>query len=458
MAESRRLNASHQRWATGLTLVLAAAVGIPALPMPLVVASELRNSPVVRAVKEARASIVNIHGRKTVRGENPQTVADGVKQVNGMGTGVIIDSRGYILTNHHVVDGVSNIQVTLNDGRDVVARIVSHDPKTDLAVIKIDAKETLLPIRFGTSSDLMDGEPVVAVGNAYGYSHTVTEGIISALHRSVQVSDDQKYNDLIQTSASINPGNSGGPLLNIDGECIGINVAVRVGAQGIGFAIPIDEALEIGARLMSVERLEKNSHGITGSTSTTSDGRVFTVTSIRKESAAEKAGLQPGDVITGVDSHSINRALDVELALLGHKPGEEVTVEVNRGGSSVTTQLALVAANRGSSKPLLAERVWTTLGVKLAPMNDAEFKQLGSRYRGGLQVLDVRKNGAAWQQGIRSGDVLVGLHIWETISLENIAYILDREDLSVTEPVVFYIVRGTDTLYGQIRLAERTKP
>jgi serine protease Do len=422
-------------------------------------ASDLRHSPIVKAVKAARPSIVNIHGRKTVRSDGTTYgVGDSVKQVNGMGTGIIFDERGYILTNFHVVDGVATIQVSLHDETTTVARLVAHDPKTDLAVIKIDAGKTLAPIRFGTSADLMEGEPVIAVGNAYGYEHTVTSGIISALHRTVQVSDDQKYHDLIQTSADINPGNSGGPLLNIDGDVIGINVAVRVGAQGIGFAIPIDEALEVAARLMSIERHDKNTHGITGNSSLDGDERVFRVQGIKSDSPADKAGLKKGDVITSIDGRKIERALDVELALLGRKPDKEINVEIRRDGATSELKLAVSAIGSRSGKPSVADRAWTVLGLKLAPMPEAEFKALNTRYRGGLKVVDVRKNGPAYMQGIRAGDVLVGMHIWETISLDNIAYIIDREDVAKAEPIIFYIVRGSDTLYGHLRLAERTTP
>ncbi len=179
-----------------------------------------------------------------------------------MGTGIIIDERGYIITNFHVVDGVNKIEVTMPDESSYVAQLISTDPKNDLAIVKIDAQKKLSVITIGTSSDLMVGETVIALGNAYGYEHTVTRGIVSALHRNVQISDTQTYDDLIQTDASINPGNSGGPLLNIDGEMIGINVAVRAGAQGIGFTIPIDKAMSVAARLMSVERVERKWHGV----------------------------------------------------------------------------------------------------------------------------------------------------------------------------------------------------
>ncbi|HEX5105179.1 MAG TPA: trypsin-like peptidase domain-containing protein [Pirellulaceae bacterium] len=421
-------------------------------------ASELRQSPIVKAVQDAEPSVVSIHGRKTVR---PEPVsygqAESPRQVNGMGTGIVIDPRGYILTNFHVVDGVSNIQVSLSDNRPAIARLIANDPKTDLAVIKIDAKDPLPVIRFGTSCDLMKGEAVIAIGNAYGYEHTVTRGIISALHRNVQVSDDQKYNDLIQSDASINPGNSGGPLMNIDGEVIGINVAVRVGAQGIGFAIPIDEALEVAARLMNVEKLEQTSHGIAGRTVCEPTRRQFVVTGVREESPAAKSGVKAGDVITAIGERKIERALDVELAFLGRTSGEEVTIETTRDGLPQSSAIATSPITRGL-KPALTDRVWTQLGLRLSVMDSAEFQRLGTRYRGGLTVLDVRSGSPAAQQGIRRGDVLVGMHVWETISLENMAYVLDREDLARLDPVVFYIVRGSDTLYGHMQLAKRTVP
>ncbi|HZL89504.1 MAG TPA: trypsin-like peptidase domain-containing protein [Pirellulaceae bacterium] len=455
MPDSCVLPPLWRRWTAGLLL---AGFAPWVLCCTAAHASDLRNGPIVKAVREARPSIVNIHGRKTIKSDGATYgVSDGVKQVNGMGTGIIFDDRGYILTNYHVVEGVATIQVSTHDEKTTVAKIVAHDPKTDLAIIRIESEKPLRPILFGTSDDLMEGEPVIAVGNAFGYEHTVTRGIISALHRTVQVSDDQKYHDLIQTDASINPGNSGGPLLNIDGEVIGINVAVRVGAQGIGFAIPIDEALEVASRLMSVERLEKNTHGIVGSTSIENEHRVFKVQGVKEGTPADKAGLKKGDVITSIGQRKIERALDVELALFGMKAGEEIDCKVLRDGTPADCKLALKSV-KGTTKPVLADRVWSVLGLKLSPMEDTDFKALGTRYRGGLKVLEVRRNSPAYLQGIRAGDVLVGVHVWETISLDNMAYILDRDDLAKSEPVIFYIVRGTDTLYGHLRMAERTTP
>jgi serine protease Do len=412
-----------------------------------------RRTAIVVAAEDAKQSVVNIHGRKAVR--SGEALPDG-KHVNGMGTGIILDPRGYIITNHHVIDGVANIQVTLADTKSYPARIIAHDPKTDLAIIKIDAKQPLPVIRLGTSSDLMQGESVIAMGNAYGYEHTVTRGIVSALHRSVQVSDEQKYHDLIQTDAPINPGNSGGPLMNIEGQTIGINVAVRVGAQGIGFAIPIDEAMEVAQRLLSIERLEGASHGVQGVTEATSEAATFTVKSVKADSAAAKAGLQEGDIVTAVGGRVIERGLDFELALLGQKRGEAVDVEVDRNGEAKSLSLVLAEGNKAvAATDDISGRVWSDLGLKLAPVNESEFRALGTRYRGGLKITAVRQEGPAHQQGIRKGDVLVGMHIWETITMDNVTYILDREDFTDFQPLKFFIVRGSETLYGHLRVARR---
>jgi serine protease Do len=364
---------------------------------------------------------------------------------------VVIDERGYIITNHHVVDGVKKIQVTLHNEKSYIATVVSHDPKTDLAIIKIKTAEPLPIIDIGTSSDLMPGETVVAIGNAYGYEHTVTTGIVSALHRRVQVSDAQTYDDLIQTSADINPGNSGGPLLNIEGEMVGINVAVRAGAQGIGFAIPVDMAMKIAAQLMSVERLDNHWHGLVGLENLMKPGKPFIVSRVEENSPAARAQLQPGDVIKEIGSTSVDRTVDIERAFLGRRPGEEVELLIERGNDQITIKLAVASSPR--VRATAADPVWDVLGLKLTPVPDGQFRELNSRYRGGLRVLAVRPDSPAAQQGMRLGDVLVGMHIWETVSIENVNYILKRPDFASLDPLKFYILRGSETLYGHLMVA-----
>jgi serine protease Do len=437
--------------ASRLLSALVALIGMAAVAGAL--ASELRVTPIVKAFQSAKASVVNIHGQKTVTAaEDSATRSDSPRRVNGMGTGVVIDERGYILTNYHVVEGVRRIEVTLADETTHVAQLISSDPAQDLAVIKVNLAYTLPVITIGTSSDLMIGEPVIALGNAYGYSHTLTRGIVSALHRSVQVSDAQSYEDLIQTDASINPGNSGGPLLNIDGEMIGINVAVRAQAQGIGFAIPTDKAIAIAADLMSVSRLEGRWHGIVVKPS---EDRIegIVVQSVQKNSPAERAGIQPGDVIKRVGDQEIARALDLERALLGRNVDEELALSVDRQQEAVQVAFQLAPRPRGESAPV--DQIWNVLGLRLATIPAEQFKAYNNRvYRGGLAVLAVRTGGPAERQGIQRGDVLLGMHEWETVTPENVDYILNRPDFSQFEPLKFYILRpgnrGSEVLYGHM--------
>ncbi len=429
--------------------LFSAAIAPAPIGCPRAEASELRRTEMVRAVERARPSVVNLRGQKTVREDGAAA-----REVNGMGTGVVIDSRGYIITNNHVVEGVRKIEVTLHDGTKQIARVVSTDPKTDLALIKIDREEKFTVITTGTSSDLMIAEPVVAMGNAYGYEHTVTRGIISALHRTVQVSDEQQYEDLIQTDASINPGNSGGPLLNVDGEMIGINVAVRAGAQGIGFAIPVDNAMAVAARLMSIERIDRNWHGVVGKTVEKDGKHRLVIDKVADSSPAASGDLKPGDVITSLGDLAVERPLDIERALLGRKAGEEVPVVVQRDGKSVKLSLVLAAMGRGTVGP--DERVWDTLGMKLAAISTRELRDQLNKYRGGLKVVAVKDDGPARKQGIRQGDILVGMHVWETISIDNVEYILNRPEIDQIVPVKFYIVRDGETLIGRLPIAGST--
>jgi serine protease Do len=420
--------------------------------------SSLRNSAIVRAVKAARPSVVNIHGHKTISTTTAgYPGSEATRKVNGMGTGVVVDPRGYIITNHHVVEGVREIRVTLYDGKSYIGRLVAHDPQTDLAVIKIPTKQRLPLINIGTSQDLMEGEEVIAVGNAYGYENTVTRGIISALHRTVQVTDTQQYRDLIQTDASINPGNSGGPLLNIDGEMIGINVAVRVGAQGIGFAIPVDRAMDVAARLLSAERVGGIWHGVVPQLRGPAIGGVV-AQAVQTDSPAARAGIRSGDVIKQVNSLPIQRPLDVERAMIGLRPGQQVQFELVRNGQTHQVPLELVAASRqtsGSPREVAFEQAWQSFGIRLEAVPSPQLAGVNGQFAGGLRVLEVRPGSPADLEGVVAGDVLVGLHEWVTASPNDLAYIMASSQVRQVDSVKFYIVRGQDTLFGHLPVVWR---
>jgi serine protease Do len=416
-----------------------------------VAASDQRFTPIVKAAQRIMPSVVSIRGEKTVMPASQEAGTDAPRRVNGMGTGIVIDARGYILTNFHVVDGVREIQVTTSDEKKYVAAIVARDAETDLAVIKISPAQKLQVIPLGTSSDLMPGEEVIAIGNAFGYEKTVTTGIVSALHRAVQINDAQFYDDLIQSSAQINPGNSGGPLVNIDGEMIGVNVAVRAGAQGIGFAIPVDKAINVAATLIASSGVKSWSGVVAGPDASPSLAGMK-VASVERKSPAAEAGLKQGDVVTAIGEVSVHRALDFQREMLDRKAGDKVELTVQRDGKPVN--VSVVLAETPDAAQSADSGAWEVLGLDLRTMPANEFKQkYHTRYRGGLVVLNVRQNSPAAEQGIRAGDVLVGMHIWETISQDNISYILHRPDFNTINPVKFFILRGNETLFGYMPIS-----
>jgi serine protease Do len=423
--------------------------------------ASVRETPVVRAIRRAQAAVANIHSEKTADDGNSLFAVDRARKVNGMGTGVIIDERGYIVTNHHVVDGVDSLRVTTSDGSAYTAQVVSYDRKHDLAIIKVNATRPLQVVPLGTSSDLMLGETVIAVGNAYGYENSMTQGIISALSRDVEVNEKQAYRNLIQTDASINPGNSGGPLINLEGEVIGINVAIRAGAQRIGFAIPIDDARDAIASLLNVEKLSHTWHGLKSTDVKNGPVRKLVAGTTIPDSPAARAGLQPGDVILTAGSVQTIDGADFERACLGRKPGETIALRVERGGkiTNLNMTLAPVAEKTGGSFPTgtLASRSktirdsWSLFGVRLSTLSRKD-ELAGTKFRGGLRVSQVQAQSVAARNGIREGDILVGLDKWETISSQNVQYVLENEKLWESRPLTFYVQRGRETLFGRLPL------
>ncbi len=417
----------------------------------------------MRAVRRVSASVVNIHGQKTVRGTAAGFAgapAETMRQVNGMGTGIIIDPRGYLITNYHVVEDVSDIRVTLADKRTATAEQIAHDVRYDLAVLKISIDEPLEVVPLGTSQDLMVGERVIAIGNAFGYENTVTEGIISALHRDVPVNDQQEYRDLIQTSAGINPGNSGGPLLNIRGDVIGINVAVRVGAQSIAFAIPIDQAIQVSRNLIREYNEQHVTLGLAGTIDSDSPAQGLLVTSLAEGGPGVRGGLQAGDRILKIGDRAIDDPLDFELAILGIEPGQRIGLNVQRGEEQTALELQASEPSYASDSRGIATRIWSVVGIQAEPLSPAAVRQLNGRlridkpYKGGLRITAVRPGSPADRQLIRSGDVLLGIHGWQTASIDDLDLILRSPEMRTTTQAEFYIVRRDQTLVGQLRLAQ----
>lgn len=257
----------------------------------------------------------------------------------GEGSGVIVTADGYILTNNHVIQGATDILVTLPDGRKFKGAVKGADRLSDIAIVKVDA--TKLPAAvLGDSDKIPIGAFVIAVGNPYGFQHTVTMGVLSGRGRELP-EPDKEFRNLLQTDAAINPGNSGGPLVDIDGNVIGINTAIIQQAQGIGFAIPINTARDIMQQLLTRGRVIRTYIGvmllplnerIAEQLQIPSDTKGAVVRQIIEGSPADAAGLQPADVIVGVDSVAAKTAADVQTNIRGHKPGDDVTLTILRNG------------------------------------------------------------------------------------------------------------------------------
>jgi S1-C subfamily serine protease len=314
-----------------LTLLIAAApVG----------AQYSRRTPIVEAVEKSRGSILTLKVEKK---------GGFGKLTELVGTGVIIDERGYAITNRHVVQSAGLIRAFPAEGSPVTAKVVLEDAAHDLAILKLEGAQLYRPLSLGPSCDVMVGEAVIAVGNPFGYTNTVSRGIVSALNREIQIPSGETLTGLIQTDAPINPGSSGGPLININGELIGINVAMREGAQGIGFAIPSDTIKAVLASRLSAKRLNGVDHGLACAERVESEGadrQHVVVTKLVEHSLAASAGIKPGDELVQVSGRQVSNRFDVERALWDVKPGEKISFLVHRSGQkvdltvTVPTQLA----------------------------------------------------------------------------------------------------------------------
>lgn len=400
----------------------------------------------VEAVQKVQPSVVNISSEKKAASTSRWPFSPEENQrPRGMGTGVILDGRGYILTNHHVVDKVQGIEIQLSDGTTYPARVIQHDEVMDLAMLKVDAGRPLPAITIGTSSDLMVGEDVITIGNAFGYENTVSVGIISALKRNVTLSDEQAYRNLIQTDACINPGNSGGPLINIDGELIGINVAVRAGAQGIGFALPIDDVKKSAVEMMSTRRLASTWHGLVADEAQNTPERKVVLVDVQPGSPAELAGFRPGDHVVKVGELGVRTPLDIERGLLELGPGQRTQVQIRRGGREQSLALETRPLPRVTATVDPSDQVWQTLGLKTMPVTPEYVTSTAPTLRGGLYIQAVSPGSLGAQAKILKGDILVGVKVgdrnWETIRADNILFILRQPEVSQNPYLQFFVVR-----------------
>jgi serine protease Do len=410
-------------------------------------ARAIRRTPVVEVFEKCRDAVVNISTTRVVqlRRHGPGSIWDelfpmprGERAVQSVGSGVVIHPSGYVVTNAHVVARADDVQVTFADNRTAKARRIAVDTEHDLAVLKIDGAHAQHCVPMGRSDDIMVGETVVAIGNPLGLQHTVTAGIVSALGRELQISPDVAYRGLIQTDTPINPGNSGGPLLNVNGELIGINTAIRGDAQNIGFAIPVDRLWELLPDLLDIEQTERVRFGLRVG------GHDVRVLEVRPDTPAARADIKPDDRIVKVNGKPIGDAIDYYVQLREQKPDTDVRLEVQRGASTLEKKVPL----QSIPLPNGAELAEKLFGVQLDEVSPDSRRRMGLNEDIGLVVRGVAKGSPAERAGIARGDYLVQIGRIYVSDLDQLGLLLEQVRPGDRARVEYVRVEG-DWLIGR---------
>ncbi|MGA8892894.1 MAG: trypsin-like peptidase domain-containing protein [Anaeromyxobacteraceae bacterium] len=406
---------------------LAPAQAPAALPRAEQRPSAERRTPVVVAAERSRGAVVNVSAEELVQVRVPAPGADMGQllfeeffgkprfrsgyAVTSLGSGVIVSPEGHVLTNAHVVERGARYRVQLLDGRELPARVLGTDPASDLAVLRVETKERLPFLAAGRSDDLMIGETVIAIGNPFGLAHTVTAGVVSALHR--KVGDPRRpLFDMVQTDASINPGNSGGPLVNIQGQLVGVNTAI-IGDRnaGIGFAIPIDRALRVAEDLIRHGEVREGFTGIAVRDEPVKSDRIggdrvrVQVSSVEAGSPAAAAGVRRGDLVESVGEAPVESAAEYRFRARDVPVGGVVRLVLSRGKEKVQVAIRTVELSPERAETLLLQRTGITLGEE--------------KVRGGTVVVvrTVRRGSPAAEIGLQAGDWIREVNSIEVSSL-----------------------------------------
>ncbi|WP_458526354.1 DegQ family serine endoprotease [Onishia taeanensis] len=375
-----------------------------------------------------------------------------------LGSGFVISEDGYILTNAHVVKDADEILVRLNDRRELAAELIGADAKTDVALLKVDA-ERLPTLELGDSDTLEVGEWVAAIGSPFGFDHSVTAGIVSAINRTLP---SDAYVPFIQTDVAINPGNSGGPLFNLDGEVVGINSQIFTrngGFMGLSFAIPISVAMDVADQLRSDGRVSRGwlgvviqpvsrdlaeSFGLEGPTGAL-------IADLDPEGPAARDGLEAGDVIVGVNGQDVDRSSTLPRLIGRVRPGDEVELDLMRDGQKRDLTVTVGEwpdAEGGKQVSRLASDSQARLGLSVMPLDEQALTQLG--IEGGVRVEAVEPGGVAQQAGVRPGDVLVSVDHQAISSPKQLMSVIESLDADRAVPVRLY--RDGRSLYVALRV------
>lgn len=390
---------------------------------------EQRENSVVKAVRKVSPAVVNISSQYETRNNSNPFSGYGMDSLlenffrdffspelerrqkrTSLGSGVIIDgSRGLVLTNAHVIDKAATITVALNDQREFEAALVGMDPDSDIAVLKIKSDQPLPAIQMGNSDEIMIGESVIAIGNPFGFSHTVTTGVVSAVNRSIKTAE-RVFHEFIQTDASINPGNSGGPLLNIDGELIGVNTAIYAEARGIGFATPINRAKRIISDLINYGEVVQAWTGMTVQALDPDLALYFNlknntgviVTAVEPESPAMVSGIQEGDIILSIDGVTISGISAYRMKTNEISAGQTISLAINRNGNHSNLFLKTTVFPLDRALELASQR----LGIEVSNIDEQTSTTDAPRAHAGVLIMKIRPGSQLDRIGVRPGDII----------------------------------------------------
>jgi serine protease Do len=434
----------------------------------------LSNETVANLVEKLKPAVVNISVTEVVKTGSPQGFSapfgndDQLKEFwkrffgnqeprefkrKGLGSGFIINKEGYIVTNNHVVQKAKDITVILNNKEQYPAKVIGTDPKTDIALIKIEAKKNVVTAPLGNSDALRDGESVIAIGNPFGLAETVTSGIVSAKGRTIGAGP---YDDFIQTDASINPGNSGGPLINYYGEVVGINTAIVAAGQGIGFAVPINMAKEILVQLKERGKVTRGWLGVSIQEITPELAKSFglerekgaLISDVVPGGPAEKAGFKRGDIILELNGKAVKDYHELPRMVASMPPGEKVVFKVVRDGKEIMIP-ATVGELKEEEAVKPSEEMENQMGISLQAVTPEIAAELGMKKAEGVVVTNVEPGGMAAEAGIQRGDVILEVDRNPVNSLKEFSEALKKADKSL----LLLIYRSGSTFYVSIKLS-----
>lgn len=372
----------------------------------------------------------------------------------GLGSGFIMSEDGYIITNNHVIEKARDISVILEDGGEYEAKVIGKDPKTDVALLKIEPDRKLQAISFGNSDQLEIGDWVVAIGNPFGLGHTVTTGIVSAKGRSLGLG---AYDDFIQTDAAINPGNSGGPLFNLRGNVVGVNTAIIAGGQGIGFAIPANIAKYVVNQLRTEGKVVRGWLGVMVQQITPEiaeslelkDTRGALVADVTPGGPADKAGVKRGDVIVEFNGNKIKEMAELPKTVATTSPGTESELKLLRNGNEKVYELKLgILPDEVAQSGVTGEEIEKDLGLVVQELSPQIQRRLGIQ-DAGVVITNVRQGSVAAEAGLQPGDIVLEVNRKKVESLGDYRKAMDS--VKGGETALFLVKRDNNTIYVAIK-------